>query len=95
MIAERVGSTTKVTGDLMAPEAQEGSEVAAYIEASRITATDDPDIGPVSASVRQLCVDRHTGRAFAPCDTQFVQEASYEEPETPEQGRVYGDDRQV
>ncbi|GAA5105788.1 DUF3068 domain-containing protein [Haloechinothrix salitolerans] len=68
-----ITSTTKVTADPTAPEMEEGGDVAAYIEATKIVATDNPDIGPLSASVRQLCVDRHTGEAVAPCETQFTE----------------------
>lgn len=71
-----ITSTTRVTADPQAPEMEEGGDVAAYIEASRITATDNPDIGPLSASVRQLCVDRHTGEAVAPCHTQFIEDSN-------------------
>ncbi|MPZ00204.1 MAG: DUF3068 domain-containing protein [Actinophytocola sp.] len=89
-----ITSTTYVTPDLTAPEMAEGGDVAAYIEASRITVTGNSDIGALSASVRQLCVDRHTGEAVAPCHTQFTQETTEEEPESPdaEAGRVYADD---
>lgn len=90
-----ITSTTKVTADPTAPEMVEGGEVAAYIEATRIIATDNPDIGALSASVRQLCVDRHTGEAVTPCTTQFTQETSAEQPETPEEGRVYADNDDV
>lgn len=90
-----ITSTTKVTADPDAPEMEKGGEVAAYIEATRITANDNPDIGALSASVRQLCVDRHTGEAVAPCTTQFTQENSSEQPETPEEGRVYGENGTV
>lgn len=86
-----IESTTHVTADPKAPEMEEGTDVAAYIEATRITATDNPDIGPLSASVRKLCVDRHTGEAVVPCEEQFTQEVSPEEPDTPNEGRDYAE----
>jgi DUF3068 family protein len=64
-------STTHVTGDLTQPEVVKDGDTAVYVEAIRTT---DDDSGlVVNASVRALCVDRHTAEAIAPCEGQYVE----------------------
>lgn len=65
-------STTRVTGDLTQPEVVDGGDVAVWIEATRTV--DDGSGILISASVRSLCIDRHTGEAVAPCEGQYVEE---------------------
>jgi hypothetical protein len=65
-------STTYVTGDLTQPEVEEDGDVAVYVEATRTT--DDATGIVVDASVRSLCIDRHTNEAVAPCEGQFIEE---------------------
>jgi hypothetical protein len=65
-------STTYVTGDLTAPEVQEGGDTAVYVEAIRTV--DDASGIVVNASVRSLCVDRFTTEAVAPCERQYVEQ---------------------
>ncbi|OLF17777.1 DUF3068 domain-containing protein [Actinophytocola xanthii] len=65
-------STTYVTGDLTAPEVEEGGDVAVYVEAIR-TVDDESDI-VVNASVRSLCIDRFTSEAVVPCEGQYVEQ---------------------
>ncbi|WP_394618933.1 DUF3068 domain-containing protein [Lentzea sp. JNUCC 0626] len=69
-------STTFVSGDLRAPEVQADGGVTAWVEATRIT--DDEDKLTLSASVRELCLDRFTAEAVAPCTTQYLQKAKQE-----------------
>jgi hypothetical protein len=64
-------STTYVTGDLTQPEVKENGDVAVYIEATK-TVDDATDI-VVDASVREVCIDRHTNEAVAPCEGQFIE----------------------
>jgi Porin PorA len=64
-------STTYVTGDLTAPEVEEGGDVAVYVEAIRTV--DDATDTVVNASVRSLCVDRFTTEAVAPCEGQYIE----------------------
>lgn len=63
-------STRHVTGDLKAPEVVPDGDVAAWIEATRVT--DDLTGTVVSASVREVCVDRATNMAVTPCENQFI-----------------------
>jgi hypothetical protein len=64
-------STTYVTGDLTQPEVKEDGDVAVYIEATK-TVDAATDI-VVDASVREVCIDRHTTEAVAPCEGQFIE----------------------
>ncbi|MGH3876220.1 MAG: DUF3068 domain-containing protein [Actinophytocola sp.] len=63
-------STTYVSGDLTQPEVVEGGDVAAWVEARR-TVDDESGI-LVDASLRELCLDRFTGEAVAPCEGQYI-----------------------
>jgi hypothetical protein len=65
-------STTHVTGDLTQPEVKEDGDVAVYVEA--IKTTDDASGILVAASVRALCIDRHTNVAVAPCEGQYIEQ---------------------
>ncbi|GAB3461854.1 PorA family protein [Actinophytocola sediminis] len=65
-------STTYVTGDLTAPEVEEGGDVAVYVEAIRTV--DDASGIVVNATVRSLCVDRFTNEAVVPCEGQYVEQ---------------------
>ncbi len=65
-------STTYVTGDLTQPEVQEDGDVAVYVEA--IKTTDDATDTVVDASVRALCLDRHTNEAVVPCEGQYIEQ---------------------
>jgi hypothetical protein len=65
-------STTYVTGDLTAPEVEEGGDVAVYVEAIRTV--DDASGVVVNASVRSLCVNRFTNEAVVPCEGQYVEQ---------------------
>jgi len=64
-------STTYVTGDLTQPEVKEDGDVAVYVEA--IKTVDDATDLVVDASVREVCIDRHTTEAVAPCEGQYVE----------------------
>lgn len=74
-------SKTHVTGDLTQPEAEEGGDVAVWVEANIVEAKDAPELQPLSGSVRRLCLDRFTGEAVAPCQNQYYQEES--DPDKP------------
>jgi hypothetical protein len=63
-------STTHVTGDLTQPEVKEDGDVAAWVEASKTI--DDASGILVTASLRELCLDRHTAEAVAPCEGQYI-----------------------
>jgi hypothetical protein len=65
-------STTYVTGDLTQPEVKEDGDVAVYVEATKTT--DDATGIVVDASVRSLCIDRHTTEAVAPCEGQYIEQ---------------------
>jgi hypothetical protein len=65
-----VTSTTHVTGDLTEPRVEEGGDVAAWIEATRTV--DDASGILMDASLRELCLDRFTGEAVAPCESQYI-----------------------
>ncbi|GGM73270.1 hypothetical protein GCM10011609_06380 [Lentzea pudingi] len=82
-------STTYVSGDLRAPEVQADGGVTAWVEATRIT---DEDRRTLSASVRELCLDRFTAEAVAPCTTQYVQKAK---PENGKDTKIPGTRGQV
>lgn len=64
-------STTYVTGDLTQPEVKEDGDVAVYVEATKTT--DDATGIVVDASVRSLCIDRHSNEAVAPCEGQYIE----------------------
>jgi hypothetical protein len=64
-------STTYVTGDLTKPEVKADGDVAVYIEAIK-TVDESSDI-TINATVRSLCLDRHTGEAIAPCEGQYIE----------------------
>ncbi|MFC5287019.1 DUF3068 domain-containing protein [Actinokineospora guangxiensis] len=65
-------STRFVTGDLRAPEVQEDGDIAAWVEATRVT---DDDTGTVvSASVREVCLDRATNMGVTPCQNQYIED---------------------
>jgi len=64
-------SKTYVTGDLTRPEVKADGDVAVYVEAIK---TEDESTGvTINASVRSLCLDRHTGEAVAPCEGQYIE----------------------
>jgi hypothetical protein len=65
-----VTSTTHVTGDLTDPSVVEGGDVAAWVEARRTV--DDASGILMDASLRELCLDRHSGEAVAPCENQYL-----------------------
>ena len=65
-------STTYVTGDLTQPEVEEDGDVAVYVEA--IKTVDDTSGITINASVRSLCIDRHTSEAVAPCEGQYIEQ---------------------
>jgi Porin PorA len=61
----------KVIGDLREPEAKDGGDVAAWIEAVEVV---DSSGVRVSATERLVCIDRHTNEAVQPCSGQYVQD---------------------
>jgi len=63
-------STTHVTGDLTQPEIKEDGDVAAWVEATKTV--DDASGILVDASLRELCLDRHSGESVAPCEGQYI-----------------------
>lgn len=65
-------STRHVKGDLRAPEVAEDGDIAAWIEATRVT--DDASGAVLSASVREVCLDRATNMGVAPCVNQFIED---------------------
>jgi len=64
-------STTYVTGDLTKPEVETDGDVAVYVEATK-TVDEGSDI-TINASVRELCFDRFSGEAVAPCEGQYIE----------------------
>lgn len=64
-------STTYVTGDLTQPEVEADGDIAVYVEATRTV--DETSGTTINASVRSLCLDRHTGEAVAPCEGQYIE----------------------
>lgn len=64
-------SSTDVSGDLSAPEVKPDNDVTVWIEASLVT--DDASKTVVNGSVRELCMNRHTGEAVAPCTNGYLQ----------------------
>ncbi|WP_436493564.1 DUF3068 domain-containing protein [Actinokineospora sp. HUAS TT18] len=65
-------STTHVTGDLSQPEVAKDSEVTAWTESTIVK--DDSDELVVTAGLRGLCMNRHTGEAVVPCEGQFYED---------------------
>jgi hypothetical protein len=65
-----VTSTTHVTGDLTDPQVVEGGDVAAWVEATK--AVDDASGILMDASLREVCLDRHSAEAVAPCENQYI-----------------------
>lgn len=65
-----VTNTTHVTGDLTSPQVVEGGDVAAWVEATKTV--DDGSGILMDASLRELCLDRNTGEAVAPCESQYL-----------------------
>lgn len=65
-----VTSTTHVSGDLTEPNVVEGGDVAAWVEARRTV--DDASGILMDASLRELCLDRRSGEAVAPCENQYI-----------------------
>jgi DUF3068 family protein len=66
-----VRSTTYVTGDLTQPEVKADGDIAAYVEA--IKTVDESTGITINATVRELCFDRFSGEAVAPCEGQYVE----------------------
>jgi hypothetical protein len=66
-----VKATTYVTGDLTKPEVKADGDVAVYVEA--IKTVDESSGTTINASVRELCFDRFTGEAVAPCEGQYIE----------------------
>ena len=64
-------SSTFVSGDMQAPEVSADSGVTSWVEATRVK--EDKDGLTLNASVRELCLDRFTAEAVAPCTTQYLQ----------------------
>jgi hypothetical protein len=62
-------STTHVTGDLTEPQVVEDGDVAAWVEATKTV--DDASGILVDASLRELCLDRHSAEAVA-CESQYI-----------------------
>jgi DUF3068 family protein len=65
-----VTSTTYVTGDLTQPEVVEDGDVAAWVEATKTV--DDASGILIDASLRELCLDRHSSEGVAPCEGQYI-----------------------
>lgn len=79
-------STRHVTGDLLAPEVVDGGDVAAWVEATRVT--EDTAGTVVSASVREVCLDRATNLAVAPCENQYIEDKERGARETAPRGDI-------
>jgi hypothetical protein len=73
-------SSTYVSGDARAPEVQADGGVTSWIEATRVT--NDRDGKEVNASVRELCLDRFSAEAVAPCTNQYLQKTKEEGKDT-------------
>jgi hypothetical protein len=73
-------SSTFVSGDMRAPEVQADSDVTSWIEATRVK--EDRDGLTVNASVRELCLDRFTAEAVAPCTNQYIEKTHEENKDT-------------
>jgi hypothetical protein len=64
-------SVTFVSGDMHAPEVQADGNVTSWIEATEVK--DDRDNLTLSASMREVCLDRFTAEAVAPCTNQYLE----------------------
>ncbi len=67
-------STTKVTGNLRAEEVAKDGDVTVWVEASKVTSDSDGLV--VTAGLRSLCLDRHTGEGVTPCENQYYEDVS-------------------
>lgn len=65
-------STRYVRGDLAAPEVEPDGDTAAWVEATRVTEDETGTV--VSASIREVCLDRATNMGVAPCTNQFIED---------------------
>lgn len=81
----RLTATTRVEGDLAAPEVQENGDVTVWKRATIVK--EDAEKLVLSAEVRKVCLDRRTGEAVAPCRGEFY--------ETERGKRVTADDRRL
>jgi hypothetical protein len=63
--------TRKVTGDLTQPEVVKDGNVASWKEG--VNVVDSSSGARVSATERQLCLDRRTNESVQPCTNQYVQ----------------------
>ncbi|MCS7477795.1 DUF3068 domain-containing protein [Umezawaea endophytica] len=73
-------SSTYVSGDARAPEVKADGGVTSWIEATRVT--NDRDGKEINASVRELCLDRFSAEAVAPCTNQYLQKTKEEGKDT-------------
>ncbi|XVV02606.1 DUF3068 domain-containing protein [Actinosynnema sp. CA-248983] len=64
-------STRKVTGDRRAEEVTRDGEVTVWVEASKLVS--DKDGLTVTAGVRSVCLDRHSGEMVTPCENQYYE----------------------
>ncbi|MFI9818075.1 DUF3068 domain-containing protein [Saccharothrix variisporea] len=64
-------STRKVTGDLKAEEVARDGDVTVWVEATKLVS--DRDGLTVTAGVRSLCLDRHSGEMVTPCENQYYE----------------------
>ncbi|NRN64201.1 hypothetical protein GC106_14070 [Kibdelosporangium sp. 4NS15] len=64
-------SRTYVSGDLRAPESKPNGDVVTWNEASEVR--DDSTKLVVNGTVRQLCLDRFTAQAVAPCSNGYLE----------------------
>ncbi|MGI5499880.1 DUF3068 domain-containing protein [Lentzea sp. CA-135723] len=64
-------ATTRVEGDLAAPEVKEDGDVTVWKRATIVK--EDEDGLVLSAEVRKVCLDRRTGEAVAPCRGEFYE----------------------
>ena len=64
-------SVTYVSGDMQAPEVKANGNVTSWIEATEVK--DDKDKLTLSGSMREVCMDRFTGEAVAPCTNQYLE----------------------
>jgi hypothetical protein len=63
-------SSTDVSPDMQAPEVKKDGDVTAWVEASLVT--DDATKTVVNGSIRELCLNRHTGEAVGPCANGYL-----------------------
>ncbi|MFD4638366.1 DUF3068 domain-containing protein [Lentzea sp. NPDC058436] len=67
----RLTATTRVEGDLAAPEVKEDGDVTVWKRATIVK--EDAGKLVLSAEVRKVCLDRRTGEAVAPCQGEFYE----------------------